>query len=94
MNTKADYVRQEAQHDGKHHCHWPGCEKAVPPAVWGCKAHWYRLPLELRNLIWRTFRPGQEISKTPSKAYVEAARQVQEWIAQHEKTKPAQGKLV
>ncbi len=31
----------------------------------------------------RTFRPGQEESKTPSREYIEAARAVQDWIAEN-----------
>lgn len=71
---------------GNHHCHWPGCEKNVPPAQWGCRQHWFKLPLRLRNKIWAAFRPGQEETKTPSAAYIEAAREVREWIeANHAK---------
>jgi len=64
-----------------HHCHWPTCNKAVPPAMWGCKQHWFKLPKTLRDEIWRTYKPGQEISKTPSQAYLMAANAVQKWIA-------------
>lgn len=64
-----------------HTCHWPGCGKAVPPSMWGCKAHWFKLPKALRDRIWATYRPGQEISKTPSDSYIEAAKAVQKWIA-------------
>lgn len=80
MNTKAEYVRTETFHDGKHHCHWPGCDKAVPPAMWGCKAHWFKLPMSLRNKVWAAYRPGQEITKTPSPRYIEVAKEVQAWI--------------
>lgn len=66
-----------------HTCHWPGCDKAVPPAMWGCKAHWFRLPKTLRDRIWATYRAGQEITKTPSTAYVEAAQAVQQWIKEN-----------
>jgi hypothetical protein len=52
----------------------------VPPAMWGCKAHWFKLPKHLRDKIWATYRPGQEVNMTPSKAYLEAARQVDQWI--------------
>ncbi len=84
---KADYVRAQAAADKTtdHHCHWPGCNRRVPPAMWGCRQHWYRLPAELRAKIWRTFRPGQEMSKTPSREYVAAAREVREWIEQSER---------
>lgn len=64
-----------------HTCHWPTCNKQVPPKMWGCKKHWFKLPKELRDEIWRTYHPGQEITKTPSDDYLAAARQVQEWIA-------------
>lgn len=86
MSTvKADYVRQEARRNTTfdHHCHWPGCERKVPPAMWGCKTHWFKLPMRLRNRVWRTYRPGQEITKDPSAEYLTVAREVQEWIAQN-----------
>jgi hypothetical protein len=80
---KADYVRSEASRNATfdHHCHWPECERSVPPAMWGCKAHWFKLPMRLRNRIWATYRPGQEITKDPSSDYVAVAREVQNWIA-------------
>lgn len=77
--NKADYVRGQGQ-TRNHHCHWPGCEKQVPPAMWGCKPHWLRLPWALRNKIWATYVPGQEINGTPSEAYLQAAAEVQAWI--------------
>lgn len=63
-----------------HTCHWPGCTKEVPPKMWGCKTHWFKLPKRLRDKIWATYVPGQEISKTPSKEYLEAATEVRNWI--------------
>lgn len=65
-----------------HHCHWPTCNKEVPPSMWGCAKHWFTLPKPLRDKIWRTYRAGQEISKDPSDEYMEAAMEVQAWIAQ------------
>jgi hypothetical protein len=64
-----------------HTCHWPGCNVEVPPAMWGCKSHWFKLPKPLRNRIWATYVPGQEITKTPDRSYLDAAKAVQEWIA-------------
>ena len=64
----------------QHTCHWPGCDKRVPPAMWGCRVHWFTLPLRIRNRIWATYVPGQEITKTPSRAYLDAAKEAQEWI--------------
>ena len=76
---KADYVRGQRQ-TRPHTCHWPDCESQVPPAMWGCKKHWFRLPKRLRDEIWRTFRPGQEATMTPSPAYLDATREVRAWI--------------
>jgi len=80
--SKASYVLQQKQ-DRKHHCHWPGCDKQVPPAMWGCKAHWFKLPIRLRNWIWRTYWPGQEKDLTPSDEYLKAADAVQKWIREN-----------
>lgn len=82
MNRKADYVQQQGQ-TRDHHCHWPGCTRQVPPAVWGCKAHWFKLPQHLRDRIWRAFRPGQERDMRPSAEYLTVAREVQDWIARN-----------
>lgn len=81
--SKADYVRRQPQRRN-HACHWPGCGRQVPPAMWGCRAHWYKLPAHLRTLIWRTYRPGQEIDGRPSRDYVTAARAVRKWITKQE----------
>ena len=84
IRSKAGYVTKRLRGPSHgHHCHWPGCNRKVPPAAWGCKEHWFKLPKELRDRIWKTFRPGQEESKTPSREYVEAARDVQAWIREH-----------
>lgn len=73
----------------RHTCHWPGCDKAVPPAMWGCRPHWFTLPKAHRDAIWQHYRPGQEIDKRPSEAYLGAAKAVQEWIQEYlERKKP------
>lgn len=80
MNDKVRHVLAAGQ-SRRHLCHWPGCAQQVPPAMWGCRAHWFTLPKPIRDRIWRTYRPGQENSGRPSPEYVEAARAAQEWIA-------------
>lgn len=82
MSEKFDHVRRARQERG-HTCHWPGCETNCPPAMWGCKAHWFRLPKRLRDLIWDTYEIGQEQTMTPSDEYLAAAHEVQEWIEVH-----------
>lgn len=85
IGQKADYVREKIRQgrSGDHHCHWPECQTKVPPAQWGCRKHWYMLPQSLRNKVWRAFRPGQEVSKAPSKEYIAVAREVQTWIREN-----------
>lgn len=79
---KADYVRRQPQ--SRHHtCHWPGCDKQVPPAMWGCKTHWFRLPQTLRTRVWKAYRPGQETDGRPSREYLAVARDVQAWIEEN-----------
>lgn len=82
MTTKADYVRGQGQ-TRKHTCHWPGCGKQVPPAMWGCAPHWFALPAKIRAAIWRAFEPGQEQTMTPSDEYMEAADAAQRWIREN-----------
>lgn len=80
----------------RHDCHWPGCERQVPPAKWGCQEHWYKLPPDLRSRIWRAYRAGQEEWPSgasggrggdghgrPSAGYLAVAREAQDWIEAH-----------
>lgn len=82
IRDKADHVRASRQ-TRLHHCHWPGCDQQVPPAKWGCMRHWYMLPMYLRNKIWAAYKPGQEDTQSPSRKYVEVAREVRAWITSH-----------
>jgi hypothetical protein len=66
-----------------HKCHWPGCDKEVPPKLWGCSKHWFTLPKSIRDKIWSTYRTGQEFSKKPSTEYLEAAAEAQKWIKEN-----------
>lgn len=84
VESKADYVRK-AKQTREHDCHWPGCGKQVPPAMWGCLKHWKMLPRVLQLKIWAAYKPGQEETLDVSEKYVKVAREVQEWIANREK---------
>lgn len=74
-----------------HTCHWPGCGKQVPPAMWGCRSHWFALPKHLRDAIWRTYSPGQEESGSVSEAYFDAAREAQTWIEERLASEKSRG---
>lgn len=80
LGGKLAHVRA-ARQTRAHGCHWPGCLRQVPPAMWGCREHWYRPPQDLRKKIWASYRPGQEEDGRPSASYLAAARAVREWIA-------------
>lgn len=82
ITTKVTHVMRAGQ-TRAHRCHWPDCPVEVPPAMWGCRAHWYSLPKHFRDAIWATYRPGQENDGKPSRAYVIVAQQVRDWITQH-----------
>jgi hypothetical protein len=78
-SDKIEYVKSQKQ-TRSHTCHWPGCTKQVPPAMWGCSTHWFKLPVALRNKVWAAYVPGQEVNLTPSDKYLEVAREVDIWI--------------
>lgn len=78
-----------AKQTRKHECHWPGCLRQVPPAMWGCKYHWFQLPKSLRDRIWAAYEAGQEETMSPSEAYLETAREVQDWIQTNYRTELA-----
>ncbi len=82
LREKVDHVKSQGQ-TRKHECHWPNCKKQVPPAMWGCKDHWFKLPAVLRREIWLTYKVGQEITMTPSQAYLDAADKVEKWIREN-----------
>lgn len=63
-----------------HHCHWPGCGKQCKPAHWGCALHWFKLPRDIRNELWCSYRAGQEEDGRPSARYIKAAMAAQLWI--------------
>lgn len=50
--------------------------------MWGCKAHWFRLPKPIRDAIWRAYRPGQEEDGGVTQDYFDAADAAERWIRQ------------
>jgi hypothetical protein len=64
-----------------HTCHWTDCKREVAPRFLMCPTHWNRLPKLLRDAVWREYRPGQEIDKRPSPAYLAVMAVVKDWIA-------------
>ena len=71
-----------------HHCHATGCATAVPPVMFLCKRHWFRLPKALRDRIWATYRAGQCDDMSPSPSYCEAAKAAVTYLAEKEGKAP------
>jgi len=57
-----------------HLCHATGCTVAVPPKMFMCKRHWFALTERMRDEIWATYIPGQEIRKDPTDEYLNVAQ--------------------
>lgn len=53
-----------------HHCHAVDCNIEVPPKMHMCSAHWRLVPKTVQELIWKHYRPGQEIDKRPTIEYI------------------------
>lgn len=34
----------------------PGCPVQVPPSMFGCKRHWFMVPKDIRDDVWRTWK--------------------------------------
>lgn len=69
-----------------HACHWPsGCTTQVKPNMWGCSKHWFLLPRHLRNKVYATYRPGQEIdNRSPSMQYIRVLEEIRVWVKENE----------
>lgn len=67
-----------------HKCHAHGCTVDVPPKMFMCKPHWFKLRRTMRDAIWREYRPGQERDKMASQRYL----CVQQWAIAEVAFKP------
>jgi hypothetical protein len=41
-----------------HQCPGKGCTEQVPTSKLACRSHWFQLPKELRDRIWKAWRSG------------------------------------
>ncbi|WP_233854248.1 hypothetical protein [Paraburkholderia sp. HD33-4] len=67
-----------------HRCPWPGCTEQVSETNWGCRAHWYRLPNNLRAWIGRAYRIGIENGTHPTQSWRRAHTAALAWAAHEE----------
>lgn len=56
-----------------HRCHAVDCPMDVPPKMHMCLQHWRMVPKAVQELIWKHYRPGQEIDKRPTIEYIATA---------------------
>lgn len=59
-----------------HTCPVPGCKKQVPYEQLACRSHWYALPLDLRNRVWRAYRGRSD------EDHLMVVAEAIEWLAQ------------
>lgn len=58
----------------EHRCHARGCTTPVPPRLLMCARHWRMVPKDLQQRVWAHCRPGQEVTKDPTREYLEVAQ--------------------
>jgi len=69
----------------RHLCHAAGCTTGVPPKLFMCARHWRMVPKPMQRAIWREYRPGQEVEKNPSEAYLAAVLAARRVVARVER---------
>lgn len=65
----------------EHTYHARDCRTPVEPAKLMCWPHWKMVPRNLQAAVWATCRPGQEVTKTPAREYLDAAQDAIDAVA-------------
>jgi hypothetical protein len=68
-----------------HTCHACGCTQQTSPEMFMCGRHWRMVPEHLKRAIWANYRPGQEHTKDPSLAYLNAAMEARSAVTEAER---------
>lgn len=71
-----------------HHCHATDCKTPVPPEMFMCRMHWYKVPYNQRQAVWRAYRVGQCDDMNPNQDYCLAAREAVITVARKENKTP------
>jgi hypothetical protein len=85
LQAKRDYVRAAPKEAGEHTCHALECEKHIAPKFFMCPSHWSKVPRSLQAAVWRHYRPGQEIDKSPTDDYLDVIYQAMIAVATAER---------
>lgn len=67
-----------------HLCHAKNCKITVPPRMFMCRKHWFKLSAPIRHAIWEHYVPGQEARKDPSAEYLAIAQVAINYVAAHD----------
>nr|WP_316642851.1 hypothetical protein [uncultured Roseateles sp.] len=67
----------------RHPCPWPGCTALAKASQWGCRLHWFTLPIRTRQAIHATRVPHQASHGHVSRSHVRVLGEAQAWIEQH-----------
>lgn len=67
-----------------HLCHAVDCEEKVIPSLLMCMRHWRMVEKTLQLKVWAEYKEGQEITKTPSRAYLKAAQAAIDFVFERE----------
>jgi hypothetical protein len=74
-----------------HTCHATGCKVPVPPKMFLCRRHWFRLPKPMQAEIWDVYVPGQEQRKDPTPEYLEVAQRCIRYLERIEERTASDG---
>jgi hypothetical protein len=55
------------------HCQVPCCGEQIDPSRLMCRRHWYRVPKQLRDQVWATWRSGRGTLSTEHQSAVHLA---------------------
>lgn len=55
------------------HCQVPRCDEQIDPSRLMCRGHWYRVPKQLRDRVWATWRSGRAASSVEHQSAVRMA---------------------
>jgi hypothetical protein len=55
------------------HCQVPRCDEQIDPSRLMCRGHWYRVPKQLCDRVWATWRSGRGTSSSERQSAVRLA---------------------
>lgn len=68
----------------RHLCHAKQCTTVCDPSKLMCGRHWRMVPKSIQYAVYREYRPGQEMTKDPSDAYLRVAQMAINAVARKE----------